>query len=558
MNKLLVRLYQVIEAEQKKHVWILLVLMVLTSVTELAGIGAIVPLMMVASYPEKINDFGLLIPDWLLVGNNLLIVSGAIFLVFIVISNLVQIFTQFFLNRFSQGVASKLGNRLLVYYLHQPLVFHLNSDSKQLQSYMINELDRVGTNIIAPALRFFSRVISIALVSAVVFVLSPIIAISLMAVLVGAYWLIFRVLRGRAENNGREISRLSTKRIQYLIEGFEGIRELLIYQKQQLYTDSYAKTNLQISRSQADNLTLGFAPHYLVELVALVGMLVITLSFMISMGGIVNALPWIAFYAMAAFRLIPAFQQAYLALASMRGSQASLELLIDDLEKSKLFRPGLIDEVDVNPINVIQLKNMDFSFNGEFKLFSKLNYSFFNDGITLLKGPSGLGKSTLANLIMGLLKPDSGEVQYDQQPSAYGLIGLVPQHVFLLNATVEKNIAFGKKIDPKRISWAIKMAEIDFLSQDGAQQIVEDSGKNFSGGQRQRLGLARALYQEHSWLVLDEATSALDADLEEKIIASIQSYSKNHGVIVISHSSAWESKADKILDLQQQHSEPAS
>jgi HlyD family secretion protein len=284
-------------------------------------------------------------------------------------------------------------------------------------------------------------------------------------------------------------------------------------------------------------------------------------------GNLSTILPLISIYALAGFKLLPAFQQIYFSISTIQGNIASLENLKIDLHSSQKTDLSINDKSNfqndkekIKFLNSIQLLNVSFSFSETNEPFiNNLNLKFPKNSIIGLVGPSGSGKSTIIDIFMGLIDPDSGYVGYDnnilqphQKRAFQNKIGFVSQSIFLADTSIKENIAFGitpQKINNKKIDTAIKLANLEDVIQtlpDGINTLVGERGVQLSGGQRQRIGIARSLYNDPEILVFDEATSSLDGLTEKLIMDAIDSFAGKKTIILIAHRLSTVKKCDLI------------
>jgi ATP-binding cassette subfamily B protein len=262
---------------------------------------------------------------------------------------------------------------------------------------------------------------------------------------------------------------------------------------------------------------------------------------------------------------MPIMQQGYSSFAQIRGEQYSfvdaIELLYVNTSKSSFFSNNS-NSLTLN--TNLELRNIDFSYPGSNKkLFNDLNLIITKGERLGIVGETGCGKSTLLDIVMGLIRPDSGGLylngsllNYSNYPEWRMNIAHVPQHIFLIDSSIKENIALGEnsnQIDMELVESACKQARIhDFIITLPSKydSFVGERGIRLSGGQKQRIGIARAIYKNPSLIIFDEATSALDTKTEEDVMKSIYSLNKELTVLIISHRVTTLKDCDRVIKIE--------
>ena len=347
-------------------------------------------------------------------------------------------------------------------------------------------------------------------------------------------------------------------------ESFGGIKDVLLLGKDNYFTKHFSQTGSALTYSTSTNQMLAQVPRYFMELMAFGSMVALLLYLIASYDGNLGIiLPIVSVYALATFKLIPAFHQIYGNLAEIKGNIAAFESIQQDLIDSKQtqlvkFKPEI---AGLHPERTISLENINFSYPSlEKSTINKLNLSIQANSIIGIVGPSGSGKSTLINILLGLIKPQQGNLKIDNTlvdeqnlRQWQNSIGFVAQNIFLLDGTIAENVAFGvsrDQIDLVQVRRVLKLAYLNELIQSlelGIHTKVGERGVQLSGGQCQRIGIARALYHEPEVLVFDEATSSLDGISEKLIMEAIQNFSGQKTIIMIAHRLKTVKNCDKIL-----------
>jgi len=353
-----------------------------------------------------------------------------------------------------------------------------------------------------------------------------------------------------------------------MLEAFSGIRDIILHGRESYFVDRFEVNGKELVKRQSNNLILQTIPGRFIELITFAVVILLILFLLGAYGGDPSAiLPVLSVFAMAGFKLLPAFQSIYLSMAQIKSGIPAYEAIRDDLVDSLEFENGDFSNLFVTP-DTIKSMNESMEFNGVTFSYPGTttpaidNVSFkIKAGTKVgIVGPTGAGKSTVADLILGLIEPGEGTIRIDGEliegellKARHRSIGSIPQLIHLADTTVEENIAFGiprEEIDPGRMTRAIDIAclgdVIDGLP-EGLNTNIGERGMKLSGGQRQRIGIARAVYQDSSLMLFDEATSALDGMTEKKIMEAIDRISQQKTVVMIAHRLSTIENCDQVL-----------
>jgi len=400
-----------------------------------------------------------------------------------------------------------------------------------------------------------------------IFLYNPLVAITGFLLFSGTYMLLYKTVRRRLVRNGRHISEAQQMRFKLMGEGFGGIKDALLLGRQKVFTDRFQVECEKFAAAQGTTQALGQVPRYAMEFIAF-GSVIFLVLYLLSEheGNLGEILPVLSVYALAGFKLLPAFQQAYTGLSQIRGNLAAFDAVRDDLRASSLTVATSSAPTDrrLSPRNEIRFDNVVFSYPGkEEPALKGVNITIPTNQVIGLVGASGSGKSTAIDLLLGLIQPQQGNLMIDGQPLTeakrrawQNSLGFVPQAIFLADSSIRDNIAFGlppEAIDEDKVNRAATMAHLDELLAElpqGLGTTVGERGVQLSGGQRQRIGIARALYHDAEVLVLDEATSALDGITEKLIMDAIHDFAGKKTIIMIAHRLATVKQCDSIYLLQ--------
>lgn len=573
MYKNLKDLYLLLSDKQRKKLLRLQVLVVLMSFCEIAGVVSVGPFMAIVGDMSLLHGSGIVAQLYTASGmadpQEFLFWVGVGVLFVLTSAALVSMFTIWRLSMYGARVGAELSSRLFEYYMNQPWLFHSSGSSSQLTNKISQECLRVTNNVVNPLMRMNAKLMVALFMVVVIFVINPKVAIIGVVVFGVAYFLLYRTVRQKLSSNGDAVTAAQRRRYQLMSESFGGIKDVLLLGRQSIFTQRFEYESSNFAHAQGATQSMTQVPRYAMELVAF-GSVIFLVLYLLSThaGDLGSILPMLSVYALAGFKLLPAFQQIYSSLTEVRGNIAAFEALHDDLRASKnssrlkdnYVKQYADKDSSWTPKYCIRLDNVDFSYPGkQEKALDRLTMDIPVNRVVGLVGASGSGKSTAIDLLLGLIEPERGRLLVDGQAVTddnrrtwQNSLGYVPQSIFLADASILENIAFGlpkESIDEDRVRRAIAMAHLDeFVKSlvEGWNTRVGERGVQLSGGQRQRIGIARALYHDADVLVLDEATSALDGITEKLIMDAIHDFSGKKTIIMIAHRLATVKKCDII------------
>lgn len=570
-------LYTLLTAEQRRKLLRLQVLVVLMSFTEIAGVASIGPFMALVGDMSQLQGTGMVADLYRASGisepRDFLFWLGIGVLGVLTVAALISMLTTWRLSLYGARVGTELSSRLYKHYMYQPWLFHAGGASSQLTNQIAQECHRVTLYIISPLMLMNAKLALALLMAVAIFFYNPMVAIVGLMIFSAAYWVLYRMVRRRLVANGKAITKAQRMRFKLLAEGFGGIKDVLLLGRQAILTKRFDTASARFAHAQGTTQAMSQVPRYAMELVAFGSVIFLMLYLLAAYEGNLSAiLPMLSVYALAGFKMLPAFQQVYTSISQIRGNLAAFESLRDGLQASALASypeaEGTLDERHEThwvPESSIQIKKVVFAYPGKDEPALKgLEINIPANRVIGLVGASGSGKSTAIDILLGLIQPQSGELLIDGQPVTaenrrawQNSLGFVPQSIFLADSSIRENIAFGlppEQIDDERVMQAAAMAHLDELLvelPDGMGTRVGERGVQLSGGQRQRIGIARALYHDADVLVLDEATSALDGITEKLIMDAIHDFSGSKTIIMIAHRLATVKECDCIYLMEE-------
>lgn len=568
MFRLAKELFILLTPSQRRRYFSLQIMVVFMALMELIGIASIGPFMALVADMQLLESNIMLNKVYVASGvdthTEFLFIAGLLVLLMLSIASILSIITTWRLSLFAFSVGTEIGDRLYRYYLHKDWLFHASGSSAQLTKQIATEASRVTSFIILPFIQMNARFILAVFISIGIFIYNPSIATIGVILFVSGYVIIYKVIRKRITRYGKNISTASTDRFRLMNEGFGGIKDVLLYNRSHDFVKQFQDSGKILARSQGVNTALSQAPRYLMELMAFGGLISLVLMLLATHNGTLSkVLPVLAVYALAGFKLLPALQQIYGSITTIRGNAAAFDAIKTDLLASLAVQneqASILASSGLEKIKYIKLNNVSFIYpNKKTHALNGINIQIPINATVGFVGESGSGKSTAIDLLLGLIEPSEGQLMLDDKVVDSSNrqvwqqhIGFVPQSIFLSEGSITENIAFGlnkKDIDLEKVQQAIKLAHLDSLVNSlpkGLDTKVGERGVQLSGGQRQRIGIARALYNQADVLVFDEATSALDGITEKVIMDAIQELSGKKTIVMIAHRLKTVQKCDII------------
>lgn len=568
LTSLLHRLWSAFPPRRKKQFAALLCLMVVSSIAEVLSIGAVVPFLAVLTEPDVVlgSSFGKDIAEQFAIADTkqVQVSITSAFVVLVLLAGCIRLLLVYSSTRFAFTTGSDLSFDIYRRTLYQPYEVHLGRNSSDVISGIITKTNSVVYEVILPLVMLGG---ACALIVAIV---GSLVAIDPVAAFLtfGGFGMIYLVLglatRKSLARNGELVAKESSKVVKSLQEGLGGIRDVLLDGTQKTFADAYRRADIEWRRAQGNNQLIGAMPRYGVETLGMVVIAVIGFAMSQQPGGMVLVIPMLGAIALGAQRMLPALQQCHVTLSSLRGAKASLSEVLALLEQP--IPSNVSDDrkdAKLRFDEVIDLKSVTFGYAGyERTVLKDINLKICRGERIGIIGTTGSGKSTLIDMVMGLLPPTEGAIEIDGHPltaknlrSWQSQIAHVPQSIYLFDGTIEENIAFGvpvNLIDRNRVKDAAQRARIHEVIEalpNAYQTLVGERGVRLSGGQRQRIGIARALYKKAKVMVLDEATSALDNATEAAVMDSMAEIGSELTILIIAHRLTTLSRCDRVIEL---------
>ena len=539
--------------ERKKFV-LLGALSFIVAILEVFGVALIMPFISIISNPTIVSENDRLFKIYNYLNfdntNDFIIFLGIVYLFYLVSSQIFKAIITFHQLKFIFMREASISRRLLESYLKQPYSWFLDKHSGDLGKSILSEVSEAIHYSIYPFLNLISQFALALTLIILIVIVDPFIALISTLFIFFLNHFIFNSLKEGISNKGELKVKSNKKRFTSVVEAFGAIKEIKLNGLENVYTQSFTNSAKKFAKTNTSIQIISIIPKYILETLTF-GFLILFIIISIINGLNLNqTLPKLTLFAFAALRIVPSVQQIFAALSKIHFSQNGLHVILDQLNNLKDFKLTKKENNSLEILNSVNIKNLSFTYPKSNKTsLNNINISIPAGSKIGLVGFTGSGKTTLVDIILGLLKPNEGDIYVDNNKlnilnkrKWQNSIGYVPQQIYLTDKTISENIAFGMSADElsiEDVKKASKIARIhDFIInelENGYYTKVGERGVRLSGGQRQRIGIARALYNNPKLLILDEATSALDNITEKSVMNSISNEFENMTMIIIAH-----------------------
>ncbi len=561
-------LFDLLSNNERKQAFVLLIMILIMALLDMIGIASIMPFIAILTNPTLIETNEVLSYFYNLGKfnnhNEFYITSGLLVIGLLCLSLAFKALTIYTQLRFALMREYSIGKKLIEGYLNQPYSWFLNRHSANLGKNILSEVGNVISGGMMPMMTLIAQSAVALSIFTLLLIIDPKLSIAVAFVLGVSYTLIYKFVRSFLDRIGKERLIANKDRFNSVSEAFGAVKEVKVSGLEKVYLKRFSDPAKIYASNQATAQVITQIPRFALEAIAFGGLLSVIIFLISKSQNFTSILPILSLFAFAGYRLLPAFQQIYASLTQIKFAEAPLKTLHDDFMNLK--------------INKFKNSKKVFSFTKDIKLenisfaYPKANTFALNQINLILKqkktfgfvGMTGSGKTTIVDIILGLLDPSSGSLKVDNnivnnsnKRLWQSIIGYVPQSIYLIDDTIEANIAFGVKenlINSKKVKKVSKIANLhNFIINElpnGYQTKIGDKGIRLSGGQKQRIGIARALYNNPKVLIFDEATSALDNITEGKVMEAVYRLSKEMTIIIIAHRLTSIKKCDAIFHIQ--------
>ncbi|UOG59344.1 ABC transporter ATP-binding protein [Leptospira noguchii] len=565
---LIFRIWNYLSSRRHKQFGILLILLVISSLSEMVSIGAVIPFLGVLTTPEKVFDMPYIQPikEYLRIFNpqELILPLTLAFIIIAIFTGFIRLIVLWVGNRLSFAVGADLSLDIYRKTLYQPYRIHVMRNSSEIMGGVLGKASVLVPALILPIINTLGGILIIGTILIALILFNPAISISVFIGFGVIYGIIGYVTRKRLSIIGKIKSEEYTRVIKILQEGLGGVRDILLDGNQAIYCKIFEESDQKFRRASAESAFIGGSPRFLIESFGMILLAIFAYLLSRSDSGLVTVLPLLGAIALGAQRILPILQQVYQSWVTIKGNEKAFWDVLELLDQNI---PEYVD-LNIKPLkfnDCVRIEDLAFRYHPDQSWVIKdLSLNICNGDRIGFIGVTGSGKSTLLDIVMALLEPSKGKLIVDNQiidsntmrRAWQANIAHVPQSIYLSDSTIAENIAFGISIDQidfDRVRMVAKQAQIDshiMSLKDGYKTFVGERGIRLSGGQRQRIGIARALYKEASVIIFDEATSALDNETEKAVIEAIEGLGKHLTVLLVAHRVTTLRNCNKIIELK--------
>ena len=565
------KIFYLLTPKDRRQSFYLFLMILVMALLEMIGVVSIMPFIAVLSNPNVVETNALLNKAFNTVSKfgidtnlKFLFFLGIFFAAFLIISLIFKAYTSYRQSYFTSMCQYRISKRFVDKYLAQKYTWFLDRNSSDLAKNILSEVGVIISKGLRPSINLITYSLVTFLLITMLTVVNTKLALITASVFGLLYFLIFKFVKIYLTKIGEERLKSNQLRFSLINEAFGAVKEIKIFNLEKIFVKKFSVQAKSFAKNEALGQIISQLPRFFLEAITFGGMMLVLLFLMNLSNNISDILPIMTLYALAGYKLIPALQLVYNSISQLRLVSPSLEVLYKDMTTMQDF------EVDKNykvlEFNKdITLSNISFTYPGTSKkIINDINLNIPANNTVAFVGSTGSGKSTLVDIILGLIDIQKGKMEVDGKVinnknlrSWQTKIGYVPQNIYLSDDTIAANIAFGidkNDIDYQKLQQVAKISNLEtFVINDlplQYQTMVGERGIKLSGGQKQRLGIARALYRNPSVLVLDEATSALDTITEKKVMDEVYNLKKNLTIIIVAHRLSSLKKCDKIFHLE--------
>jgi len=562
------KVWAMLDAKERQNSWVTLAVVILGALSSALMVGSVLPFLSVLSDPSAIGRVPVLSWTYETLGFTdsyaFLVALGLASFIVIIITSFIQIVKAYVMARYAMMRVHSISHRLLTTYLSQPYPYFLNRHTGEMSTRVLAETQQLVFQFMRPAAELIASSFTVIAIVALLVWMEPLTTVAALTVLGGIYAVIYTLSRQALRSYGYIRAEANSERFRIANEALGGIKDIKLLGREGAYAARYAAPSHRMARALVFVQLMSQVPQLVLQAVAFGGIILLCLLLM-NGEGLSKLLPILGVFAFAGQRLMPELSKLYSSLAQLQAGSAAVNVVYNDLVQTTVVE-SLTCKVPpaLGLKQTLEISSVSYSYPaaehaGLFNVSLRINAG---ERIGIV-GTTGAGKTTLADIILGLLPPSEGRIIADGTPITgdnlrgwQQSVGYVPQDIFLTDASVSENISLGiplQEINEERVRYAAEIARLDdFIRDDlpdGYATTVGERGVRLSGGQRQRIGIARALYHDADLILFDEATSALDNLTEREVMAAINALPGDKTVLMIAHRLSTVKRCDRIIVL---------
>lgn len=563
-----------LDINERQNAWITLAVIVLGALSSALMVGSVLPFLSVLSDPSRIDRVPALAWAYESFGFNtdyaFLVTLGGLSFIVIVLTSLIQIARSYVVSRFAMMRIHSISHRLLVSYLSQSYPFFLNRHSGEMSTLVLAETEEVVRQFLLPAAELIASILTVIAIVSLLLWVDPLIAAIAFGVLGGVYGAVYTLSRNILKSYGNVRVEANSERFRIVKEALGGIKDIKLLGREGFYAARYANPSQRMSRAIVAVQVLSQVPQFALQAVAFGGVILLCIVLMDAEGlasgaALGSILPTLGVFAFAGQRLMPELGKLYQSLAQLQAAGAAVSIIhVDLMGKAGSGNMPLEITPALGLKKRLEFQQISYRYpNAKRAGLQDVSFSICAGERVGIIGSTGAGKTTLADLVLGLLPATNGCILVDgtkitnhNRRAWQQTVGYVPQSIFLTDSSISENIALGlplQNIDEAHVQRSAEIAQIDtFIREelpDGYNTTIGERGVRLSGGQRQRIGIARAMYHDADLIVFDEATSALDNLTEREVISAIDALPGDKTVLMIAHRLSTVKRCNRILVL---------
>ena len=560
------------DRKQKKQILGLAVLILIGGLLGTMGVSLLLPVVQAIMDPEAIMENELVgaVADLLQIetSRQLIILMLGSLIALYVIKNTYLLFLTYVQNTFVTRNRNRMISRVMREFLSRPYEEYLGADIPTVFRLTDSDIPN-AFQLILVLIQMVTEIVVAVSLCIVLVVVSPVMSFFILCIFLGMTLMITKVLKPRLNAIGHKNQMIQSRIAKWRIQSIYGLKDVKVLHREEFFVRNYYESGAIGADVARNYAVFNNLPRLLIETIFMAAMLLFIMLYMLRGGNIGILIPQLSAFAVAAMRVMPGTNRINTYLSEIAYAQPCLDYLYENLTSNMKADvngsvTGLTEaarpKLQVTKLqDKIVLDHITYAYpNTEKNIFTDAHMEVKKGQSVGIMGPSGAGKSTIVDILLGLLHVQEGSITcdgvniFDNYGDWLSKIGYIPQSIYLIDESIRDNIAFGidaDRIDDKRIWEVLEEAQLkEFVKElpEGLDTTIGDRGVRISGGQRQRLGIARALYHNPEILVFDEATSALDSDTEKAVMDAINSFHGRKTMVIIAHRLNTIAKCDVI------------